>query len=1326
MRYAGLPSLENAIRLTGNKGEYTFKKISVPVPGESLRLEGLFCTPAKRSGYYYAIEHPKERIVLHYTAGHLGSDLGALTRDHYHVSVAFVIARDGTIYQLFPSKYWSGHIGKGIGNDGTGNAQDKRTIGIELSNFGYLTERDGNLETCYSRLKAPNGSIGRPDIYCPVSETNAYIKTEQPFRGQRYYANFTEEQYNSVIILLRYLTSTYNIPRDFLPEPMRYQTVEGVVDFHGIVSHINYRRDGKWDIGPAFDWTKVIEGVQAAEYHPLVTRSFDAGVAPDIADTIVSEKELEQVAAQPELEVFEDEPYEEIQKDLSQEIEAEDAVQNKPKLYALLVGIGDYRNDIVLEETVRFPRLKGCAKDVEKIKSVLESDEQHEVHITVLTNEQASKKEITRQFIEHLGKAQQGDTALFYYSGHGTQEWADTVWTSDPDGKLECLVCYYDEATQDDFLLADKELRYMIQTIAKNKPHLVTIFDCCHSGENSRNAAMNIAVFEDAIEKRIPFSFKQRDWEKFIFSKEINYDTVKQGEAAALPEGMHIQLSACESNESAMEVAGEGVFTKALLKVLQTTGGDVTYYALRSRIRQYLRNIYEQKPRIYVAGGNDDILYTTFLNRSKKSRNSFGEVVCNDRGIWTMNLGAIQGISLKNKTVQLLDAESNAPVGNAEVLNIKADYSELAPASDLDKSRAYLAHVEGLLSQNVKVFLENVDGPVRDLQTLAETLVGEESIILENDESKADYCVRARNGSYYITRPNDPFRPLTVPAELGDNAAPFSILQQLMHLSQWEFIRNLANEDADSKLSADALRIEIFQVKAAGEVKLDMSTADVSLDYEGSGDTMQTLVKIRLTNTLDIPLYCCMPYLTVWFGSIIQLLNPHVYMIPANTSINIPLEGGALINTLQEPVRLYNWKEQVEHLKFVFSTDEFDGMALSLAELPAPPLPSLTRMVTRGGFMVVNKKKEVKTGWTTSMVTLRFQNPFYNTVRQSDLDAMLADPVTADFALGLYFEANVDKAMQPAYTLKPGIQLVGEKEGEKGFIQDRVIDLANSWARSRRNRHYQEMLKKYPAKVRIVSEGDSWFQHPLVTDIIDHVSRLYPVYCVAAAADTLRNYVSARYKRGEYFLDTLQKEQPSFFLLSGGGNDILGSQFRGYLNENPGNDLPEGEDPRRFLKDSLFDELKSLMDIYRTLFNHLKSEYPQLCVIVHGYDYPVKLNDARKGWLGKYMIEKGIDRPGDRKAAIRLIMDTFNELLKQVADEFAGQVYYLDVRNIVRCNEAEGVDQWYDEIHPNHDGFQQVAMKFIQQLDAIVKERSLNQVRFEEKDVLRDGEIFLR
>lgn len=266
MHYSAISTLESHFIDPGYNKEYRIKPFTMDIPDELIKLNGNFLAPLNRSGYYFDKAYPKKRIVVHYTAGQLRSDIQALSRDKYHVSVAFVIARDGRIYQLFSSRYWSGHIGKGIGNIQTGNAEDKATIGIELSNYGWLTRRGDNLETCYSRAISSNGKVSGQDVYCHISEKEAFQELKTPFRDKIYFASYTPKQYDSLIVLLRYLTKVYGIKREFPDESVRYKAFREVVSFNGIVTHVNYRESGKWDIGPAFDWDQVISGVKAESY----------------------------------------------------------------------------------------------------------------------------------------------------------------------------------------------------------------------------------------------------------------------------------------------------------------------------------------------------------------------------------------------------------------------------------------------------------------------------------------------------------------------------------------------------------------------------------------------------------------------------------------------------------------------------------------------------------------------------------------------------------------------------------------------------------------------------------------------------------------------------------------------------------------------------------------------------------------------------------------------------------------------------------------------------------------------------------------------------
>jgi len=229
----------------GRRHSMLRKSISVPGTDEVMPYVDAGLSDGDES-FFYRTRHPKDQIVLHFTMGYLGGDIATLSQTDNHVSTPFVIGRNGIIYNLFPSFYWSYHLGRGT--LGGNQVRSRRTIGIEISNIGPLV-RDGDLMRTSYR-----------DIYCGRGEQSAY--TDQTYRDFDHYATFTNTQYEALIVLLRYLTARYRIARRFLPTARRHVAHRSVADFGGIVSHVNYRPTGKTDIGPAFDWDRVIGGVK--------------------------------------------------------------------------------------------------------------------------------------------------------------------------------------------------------------------------------------------------------------------------------------------------------------------------------------------------------------------------------------------------------------------------------------------------------------------------------------------------------------------------------------------------------------------------------------------------------------------------------------------------------------------------------------------------------------------------------------------------------------------------------------------------------------------------------------------------------------------------------------------------------------------------------------------------------------------------------------------------------------------------------------------------------------------------------------------------------
>lgn len=280
MHYLDIPAHEARAIAKAETAPNVLKRTAIALTGESLTFTLHEYEPAGTSGYYYEEKFAKKRIVLHFTAGYLGGDLTTLTKKDYHVSTPFVIGRNGAVVRLFSSALWSYHLGiKGTAY-GPSGLEDKSSIGIEISNIGPLQESGGKLLTIYK------------DAYCSLADHEAYIKLDQPYRGYSYFASYTDAQYDSIIILLRYLTTQYQIPRAFLPEEKRYLPSTDVVNFPGIVSHVNYRETGKWDIGPAFDWARVIDGVQDQTFTPSAlapvarTRSLSSSMTEEDLDNL--------------------------------------------------------------------------------------------------------------------------------------------------------------------------------------------------------------------------------------------------------------------------------------------------------------------------------------------------------------------------------------------------------------------------------------------------------------------------------------------------------------------------------------------------------------------------------------------------------------------------------------------------------------------------------------------------------------------------------------------------------------------------------------------------------------------------------------------------------------------------------------------------------------------------------------------------------------------------------------------------------------------------------------------------------------------------------
>lgn len=1005
------------------------------------------------------------------------------------------------------------------------------------------------------------------------------------------------------------------------------------------------------------------------------------------------------------------------------------------KLYALLAGVDQYK---------RVRPLRGCVNDIRKVAAYLRADPDFVPNpdaVKVLPNEAATKQAIIDGFRTHLAQAGPADTVLVYFSGHGTQEKADpTLWPNEADGRLECIVCYDGPtAPVPGFLMTDKELRYLVHELArKTGAHIVTIFDCCHSGDNTRNFDLLAAAHsnDEVLERRVAKAFPMRTWTDFLFSDTLTEDILRQqGPETLLPEEMHIQLSACESDESALEINGEGVFTKTLLSVLNSATGPLSYQTLHSRIREAMRFGFEQQPRLYVpepageSGGN--LLRLGFLNKPASDTGSTADLSYNrHRNQWTLNVGGIHGLGQTTDDLMVAGADG-APDAKLTISHIGADYAEVAfdpaLADHYDRAKTYRVAVAGLLTPPLAIHLRNHNGQLADVQAVNDFL-GDKAgryVVPQSREDGADYTLHARNGLYYLTRPNDQFRPLTQPIPAGDPRAARFVADDLQHMAQWQHIRHLTNPAAP----ASPIQLTVARRTPTGPEPLPMAGEVVTIPLTEQNGQWLADIDITVTNPTGEKLYVNAFYLSRSFRAFPDYLTKN-YLLDGELTTQVKLgrpdtsvPGGrkdTIRFGLDEVVRQYNWPALTEHFKFIITKQPLSETALSfltLDSLLSPP--TLVRVgagfQTRDGADFDQPATQPLPEWATLTLTMETPNPLYNQVRADELAAMVGqiddideadlekDTVAiqsaqADFALGLYYVPEPDETGMPTFRPRPGITLLGDPVGlaQRGWRDDAIIWAANAVARKLRNRQYFQFIKQHPGRPRLVAEGDSWFQFPLlVREIIDHLSGVYPVYCLSAAGDTLRNMWQT-----PELLAGIEAQRPTIFLMSAGGNDVLGEQFRDFL-ETTFNDHPA---PRRYLKDKLLEELDFLQDIYRTIFQTLARQHPALQVIIHGYDYIIPVDTVaepnRQSWLGKYMIERGIEPQSEREAVIQCILNEFNKRQKAVAAEFPN-VSYIDLRGTIKRTERIE-DYWHDEIHPNDKGFQSVAAKFAQRINQLL------------------------
>lgn len=285
-------------------------------------------------------------------------------------------------------------------------------------------------------------------------------------------------------------------------------------------------------------------------------------------------------------------------------------------------------------------------------------------------------------------------------------------------------------------------------------------------------------------------------------------------------------------------------------------------------------------------------------------------------------------------------------------------------------------------------------------------------------------------------------------------------------------------------------------------------------------------------------------------------------------------------------------------------------------------------------------------------------------IDRARLEAMLMDPDVPDHAIRPYLQLDPleTSSFEPAVVANTDRVAYAETESAMALTS------LNSVARWRRQQRYARKIRGWSG-LRVVAEGDSWFQYPfLIDDVIDHLFDRWAIYCVSAAGDLLRDMA-----RQEEVTVAVLSEKPDVLLLSGGGNDVLGGgALQKYL-------LPHDPalSPAGHVGPAFEGILNATIEIYSGLIETSLNAGAKR-VVCHSYDYVIATGGR---WLGRPMAAQGITDPHFQRRILRVLIDRFHEALVEMAGSFGGRASVADCRGRVPDS------AWFDELHPTSQGF---------------------------------------
>lgn len=268
---------------------------------------------------------------------------------------------------------------------------------------------------------------------------------------------------------------------------------------------------------------------------------------------------------------------------------------------------------------------------------------------------------------------------------------------------------------------------------------------------------------------------------------------------------------------------------------------------------------------------------------------------------------------------------------------------------------------------------------------------------------------------------------------------------------------------------------------------------------------------------------------------------------------------------------------------------------------------------------------------------------------------------------------------------------------------------------------WQDRMRAGAARpLNLLADGDSWFDYPLTglmpvySDVIAQLRRRVTplILSLAQHGDAMTDLLGV--SRRNRLVDALRTPANGGFdamLFSGGGNDLVGNQFRLWLRDAAGQTASTAE---------ALDEtaLAAIMGVVRTAYQDLiatRDQFaPNVPIFVHSYDFARPTGEGVCGlgpWLYPSLRSRGwmrntdpsdVDRGAD---IVRRILLEFDAMLQALAQKPENKVICVKTQGTL------GRADWANELHPTADGFAKIADRFVPALESWFGDRTLASMR---------------